>query len=68
MKNAEWALQEAAANISAEVRARLETADALSEADRKSMIEIGRRTLERFQPKPETGPASRATAQPMENP
>jgi F-type H+/Na+-transporting ATPase subunit alpha len=57
MKNAERALQDAAANISAEVRLRLESADALSEADRKSMIEIGRRTLEQFQAKREAGPA-----------
>ncbi len=68
MKHAERALQGAAANISAEVRLRLETADALSEADRKSMIEIGRRTLDRFQPKPAKGPASSAAARPMKNP
>jgi F-type H+-transporting ATPase subunit alpha len=53
MTDAEHALCEAAADIPAEVRERLDTADKLSDDDRKAIIEIGRRSLARFQPKPE---------------
>ena len=63
MKDAEHALHDAAAHIPAALRARLETADALSDADRTSMIEIGRQTLERFQPEPDTSPAVKAAAE-----
>src|SRR5579871_5804354 len=50
MTDAEHALQAAAAEIPADVRARFETAADLNEADRKAIIEIGRRALARFQP------------------
>jgi F-type H+-transporting ATPase subunit alpha len=63
MKDAEHALHDAAAHIPAALRARLETADALSDADRTSMIEIGRQTLKRFQPEPDTSPAVKAAAE-----
>jgi F-type H+-transporting ATPase subunit alpha len=53
MKDAEHAVQEAAANIPAEVCARFETAAKLNDEDRKAIIEIARRSLTRFQPKPE---------------
>lgn len=54
MTDAEHALHEAAANIPAEVRARFETADTLSDEDRNAIIEIARHALARFQPKPES--------------
>ena len=53
MTDAEHAVHEAAANIPAEVCARFETADKLSDEDRKTIIEIARKALARFQPKPE---------------
>ena len=59
MTDAEHAVREAAANIPAEVCARLDTADKLSDEDRKTIVEIARQALARFQPKPEAG-ASRA--------
>ena len=48
MTDAEHAVQEAAANIPAEVCARFETADKLSDEDRKTIIEIARKALARF--------------------
>ena len=54
MTDAEHALCEAAADIPAEVRERLDTADKLSDEDRKAIIEIARKALARFQPKPRT--------------
>ena len=56
MTDAEHAVQKAAANIPAEVRARFETADKLSDEDRKTIIEIARKALAPFQPKPEAEP------------
>ena len=53
MTDAEHAVQEAAAKIPADVRARFETAAELSDEDRKTIIEIARQALARFQPKPE---------------
>jgi F-type H+-transporting ATPase subunit alpha len=78
MTDAEHAVQKAAANIPAEVCARLESADKLSDEDRKTIIEIARLALTPFQPKPEAeaipkpeakaeqkpGPASKAEAKP----
>jgi F-type H+-transporting ATPase subunit alpha len=52
MPDAEQAVQKAAANISAEVCGRLETADKLSDEDRHTIIEIARQALDPFQPKP----------------
>ena len=52
MTDAGHAVHEAAAKIPAEVCARLETADKLSDEDRKAMIEIARQALAPFQPKP----------------
>jgi F-type H+-transporting ATPase subunit alpha len=54
MKDAEQALNEAAANIPAEVCARFESADKLSDEDRKAIVDIARQALARFQPKPKT--------------
>jgi F-type H+/Na+-transporting ATPase subunit alpha len=52
MINAEQAVHEAAASIPAEVCARFKTAEKLSDEDRKTIIEIARKSLEPFQPKP----------------
>lgn len=51
MPKAEHALQVAAAAIPAEVTARLETADTLSDEDRDSIVEIARASLAPFLPK-----------------
>ena len=52
MTDAEHALHEAAADIPAEVCKRLDTAGKLSDEDRKTIIEIARKALEKFKPKP----------------
>jgi F-type H+-transporting ATPase subunit alpha len=59
MTDAEHAVQKAAANISAEVRARFESADKLSDEDRKAIIDIAGQALAPFRPKPE--PKAEAT-------
>jgi F-type H+-transporting ATPase subunit alpha len=51
--DAEHALHEAAADMPAEVRERLDTADKLSDADRETIVKIATKALARFQPKPE---------------
>jgi F-type H+-transporting ATPase subunit alpha len=53
MTDAEHALREAAADIPAEVSARLDTAEKLSDEDRQAIIRIARKSLAPFQPKPE---------------
>jgi F-type H+/Na+-transporting ATPase subunit alpha len=53
MTDAEHALRDAAADIPAEVRERLKTAEKLSDEDRETMIQIARKSLARFQPKAE---------------
>ncbi len=72
MIDAENALHEAAANIPAEVCARFETAAKLSDEDRKTIIEIARIALERFQPeakpKPESGPKPKSKPEAMPEP
>ncbi len=50
---AEAALQKAASQIPADVAGRFESADKLSDADRKVILDIAKRTLAPFQPKPE---------------
>src|SRR5665647_690167 len=67
MKDAENALHEAAANIPAEVCARFETADKLSDEDRKTIIEIARKALASFQPKPESKPEPKVEPEPQAN-
>ena len=56
MTDAEHTVREAAANIPAEVCARFGTSDKLSDEDRKTIIDIARQALARFQPKPEAKP------------
>jgi F-type H+-transporting ATPase subunit alpha len=53
MTDVEQAVRESAAEIPAEVRVRLDTAEKLSDEDRETIIEIARKALEAFQPKPD---------------
>ena len=53
MTEAEHALCEVTADIPADVRERLDTAEKLSDADRETIVQIARKSLARFQPKPE---------------
>jgi F-type H+-transporting ATPase subunit alpha len=62
MTNAAHAVQEAAANIPSEVNARFETATKLNDEDRKTVIEIARKALARFQPQPEVKPEAKPEA------
>ncbi len=64
MTEAENAVQEAAANIPAEVCARLDTAEQLSDENRATIIQIARNALARFQPKPESGPEAKMVVEP----
>ena len=52
MKEAEQALREAAAKIPAEVIERLNTADKLSDEDRKTITDLAQQALVTFHPKP----------------
>lgn len=52
MREAEHAVHEAAANIPGEVSARIDTAEQLSDKDRKTIIDIALNALARFQPEP----------------
>jgi len=53
MTDAKLAVQAAASAIPAAVCARFETADKLDDGDRKTIVEIARQSLARFQPKPD---------------
>jgi F-type H+-transporting ATPase subunit alpha len=53
MADAELALHQAAKDIPADVRERLNTAEKLSDEDREKIIQIARNALAPFQPKPE---------------
>jgi len=64
MTDAEHAVREAAAHIPAEVRARFESAEKLSDEDRKSIIELARQAVARFQPKPVPEAKAAPTADP----
>jgi F-type H+/Na+-transporting ATPase subunit alpha len=70
MANAEKAVQKAAASITADVRKRFESADKLSNEDRKAIVEIAQQVLIPFQPKPDpNAPAgSKSEAEPGTNP
>ena len=56
MTDAAHAVQESATTIPAEVSARFETAEKLSDEDKKTIVEIARKALVPFQPEPETKP------------
>jgi F-type H+-transporting ATPase subunit alpha len=58
MTEAEWALRKAATGVPADVVGRLTSADKLSEADRKAILEVAARALTSFQSQHETKPAS----------
>src|ERR1035437_6529932 len=64
MTDAGHAVQEAAANIPAEVCARFDTAETLSDEDRATIVEIARHALARFQPKPESKPEAKPESKP----
>jgi F-type H+-transporting ATPase subunit alpha len=64
MTDAEYAVHEAAVDIPAEVCARLDTSDQLSDEDRETIIEIARQALVSFQPKPEAKPETTAKLKP----
>lgn len=68
MTDAEHAVHQAAADIPAEVRERLETADKLSDEDREAIIEIARKSLAPFQPKLNTEPKPGAPSESKSNP
>jgi F-type H+-transporting ATPase subunit alpha len=57
MKEAQQALQKAASDIPADVQARFTTADKLSDADQKSVLDIATQALAPFQPKQEPAPS-----------
>ncbi len=59
MKEAEQALREAAAKIPAEVIERLNTADKLSDEDRKTITDIAQQALVTFHPKPKAADKER---------
>ena len=62
MTDAGHAVQEASATIPAEVRARFDTAAKLNDEDKKAIVEIARRALARFQPKPKAKAEPQAEA------
>jgi F-type H+/Na+-transporting ATPase subunit alpha len=68
MTDAERAVHEAAAKIPAQVGSRLETADKLSDEDRKTIVELARQTLAAFQPKPEAIPGPGQTTEEKADP
>jgi F-type H+-transporting ATPase subunit alpha len=70
MTDAERALLKAAADIPADVRERLDTADKLSDEDRKAIIQIARKSLACFQPKsePEAKPEVKTEVKPKPEP
>jgi F-type H+-transporting ATPase subunit alpha len=63
MKDAQQAVLKAAMNIPKDICARFETAEKLSDEDRKSIIEIARKVLIDFQPKPEAKPEDKVESQ-----
>jgi F-type H+-transporting ATPase subunit alpha len=64
MTDAGQAVREAAATIPAEVCARFEAAAKLSDEDKKTIVEIARKALAPFQPKPEAKPAAKVAPEP----
>jgi F-type H+/Na+-transporting ATPase subunit alpha len=64
MTDAEHAVQEAAADIPAEVSARFETATKVNDEDRETIINLARKSLARFQARPEFKPGAKAEPKP----
>jgi F-type H+-transporting ATPase subunit alpha len=67
MTDAEKAVHEAAVNIPAEVCARFDTAEKLSDEDRATIILIACNALARFQPKPKLEPVVKTVVEPNPN-
>jgi F-type H+-transporting ATPase subunit alpha len=63
MADAEHAVHDAAASIPADVCARLEVAATMSAEDRKTILDVARRSLAPFQPKPRPKPEAAKVAQ-----
>jgi F-type H+-transporting ATPase subunit alpha len=53
MTDAEQAVRQGSEDLQEEVRARFDTADKLSDEDRKTILEVARQALVHFQPEPE---------------
>jgi len=68
MTDAQHIVQEAAGNIPAEISARFESADKLSDEDRKTIIEIARKALASFQPKAGGADENKADHAPADDP
>ncbi len=68
MREAEGAVAQAAANIPADVSARLVTADTLSDADRATITDCARHALLPFQPKPVDALVDTAVETPAQTP
>ena len=66
MGDAERALQKATADIPADVAGRLTSADKLSDADRKAILEVATQALASFQPtsKPKAAAEPKTSAEP----
>ena len=56
-------MQEAAANIPAELSARFDTADKLSDEDRATIVQIARNALMRFQSRPDSSLKAKAASE-----
>jgi F-type H+-transporting ATPase subunit alpha len=63
MPQAERAVREGAANLPADLRKRFETADKLSDEDRKAITQLARAAILQFRPEPD--PAPKPDAKPM---
>ncbi len=68
MTHAEQAVREAAAKIPEDVGERLDTADTLSDDDRRTIIEIARQALEEWQPKAEQNQETKEDTKPKSKP
>ncbi len=68
MMDAQNAVQHAAVNMPADVRGRLDTADALSDGDREAIVDSARQALVQLQPKPDAQPDAEPTAEPDAHP
>ena len=62
MTDAERAVRATAANLPAEIAARFETAEKLSDEDRQAIVALARQTLATFQPQQDANPASAPSA------
>lgn len=62
MTDARHAVQHAAEGIPQEVKARFETANALSDADRRTIVEIARQAIAAFLPAPQARPPAQSTS------